>query len=209
MEHKNSYLCLDPNAAIFIPKKCSIANEIVKCNNYNYDIEDKTFNYAYNSNANMDRSAVNQLIRDSASNLHSADGIEVQMESDVNQNTDGNVYTILNDLRIKNLNRIIIAHLNINNLRNKIGMLSDIIVNKIDILLISETKIDASFPSANFYIPSFSPPYRLDRTSNGGGGGVLLFIRGDIPSKELKSYPINGVSECFFTEINMYKKNCL
>ena len=168
MEHKNSYLCLDPNAAIFIPKKCSIANEIVKCNNYIYDIENKTFNYAYNSKANMDISTVNQL-RDSASNLHGANGIGVQMESDVNQNTDGNVYTILNDLRIKNINRIIIAHLNINSLRTKFGMLCDIIVNKIDILLFSETKIDASFPSANFYIPSFSPPYRLDRTSNGGG----------------------------------------
>ena len=52
---------------------------------------------------------------------------------------------------------------------NRIDMLSEIVVNKIDILLISHTKIDTSFPSANFYIPGFSPPYRLDRSSNGGG----------------------------------------
>ena len=134
---------------VFVP----FLNKIFKCNNCIYDIEDKTFNYVYNSKANMDISTVNQLIRDIASNLHSANGIEVQMESDVNQNTDGNVYTILNDLRIKNINRIIIAHLNINSLRNKIGMLSVIIVNKIDILLISETKIRCFISVSKFLHP--------------------------------------------------------
>ena len=48
-------------------------------------------------------------------------------------------------------------------------MLSDQIKGNIDILLVSETKIDDSFPNGNFLIDGFSTPYRLDRNSNGGG----------------------------------------
>ena len=47
-----------------------------------------------------------------------------------------------NNLRLKNPNRLICAHLNINFVRNKIDLLSDIIKNNIDILIISETKLD-------------------------------------------------------------------
>lgn len=44
--------------------------------------------------------------------------------------------------------------------------------------MISETKIDDSFPYSLFLIEGFSTPYRLDRASN--GGGILLYIREDI-----------------------------
>ena len=43
--------------------------------------------------------------------------------------------------------KLIIAHLNINSLRNKFDFLSCIIEENVDILLISETKLDDSFPS--------------------------------------------------------------
>ena len=36
--------------------------------------------------------------------------------------------------------------------------------------MISETKIDESFPNGNFIIEGFSTPYMLDRDSKGGGG---------------------------------------
>ena len=61
-----------------------------------------------------------------------------------------NVYSSLNKLRCNNLNRIIVAHLNINSVRNKFVLLKDMITGKIDILLLSETKIDDSFPSTQF-----------------------------------------------------------
>ena len=48
-------------------------------------------------------------------------------------------------------------------------MLSDHINGNIDVLIVSETKIDDSFPNGNFLIDGFSTPYRLDRNSNGGG----------------------------------------
>ena len=39
--------------------------------------------------------------------------------------------------------------------------------------MISETKIDESFPKGNFLIEGFSTPYRLDRDSKGGGDHVI------------------------------------
>ena len=45
--------------------------------------------------------------------------------------------------------------------------------------MISETKLDASFPNNQFTINGFTAPYRLDRNAN--GGGILLYIREDIP----------------------------
>ena len=44
-------------------------------------------------------------------------------------------------------------------------MLSDQIKDNIDVLLVSEIKIDDSFPNGIFLIDGFSTPYRLDRDS--------------------------------------------
>ena len=53
----------------------------------------------------------------------------------------------------------------------------------IDIFLTSETKLDDSLPSAQFKIEGFTTPYRYD--SNNKGGGLLFYIREDIPSRLL------------------------
>ena len=66
-------------------------------------------------------------------------------------------------------------------LRNKFDPLIDIINNNIENPMISETKLDSSFPTEQFQIHGFSEPYRFDRDSN--GGGILLYIRADILSK--------------------------
>ena len=111
---------------------------------------------------------------------------EVSMISPNNENipsieesNESSPYAILKDIRVKNTNRIIFAHLNINSIRNKFEMISDLVNGRIDILLISETKIDATFPTSQFEIPGFSSPFRLDRTER--GGGLLLYIRGGYP----------------------------
>ena len=65
------------------------------------------------------------------------------------------------------------AHLNINSFRNKFEIVKETITNKVNILLISKTKLDSSFPLSQFYIDSFTTPYRLDRN----GGGIMLYIR--------------------------------
>ena len=62
---------------------------------------------------------------------------------------------VLKNLRLKNVNRLICAQLNINFIRNKFNSLVDIINNNIDILMISETKLDPSFPNGQFHIHGF------------------------------------------------------
>ena len=70
--------------------------------------------------------------------------------------------------------------------------------------MISETKLDSSFPNGQFQIHGYSEPYRLDK--NGNGGGILVFIREDIPTKLIDSQmKIEG----FFIEINLRKKMAL
>ena len=54
---------------------------------------------------------------------------------------------ILNNIRISNANRII---MNINSLRNKFDALKTIIRGKIDILVITESKLNDTFPETNF-----------------------------------------------------------
>ena len=62
-------------------------------------------------------------------------------------NNSENFKYYLSSLRRKNLNRVILAQLNINSIRNKFHLLAEGIKGKVDVLMISETKIDESFPS--------------------------------------------------------------
>ena len=77
-------------------------------------------------------------------------------------------------------------------------MLKEGVCNKTDILLISETKLDDTFPLHQFILEGFTPAYRLHRTMH--GGGLMLFVREDIPSKLLPNIdPSNNI----FVEINL------
>ena len=81
------------------------------------------------------------------------------------------------------MNRIVIAHLNINSIRNKFDALKSIISSYIDILFITETKLDESFPHQQFAIRGYKHPFRLDRTAE-GGGGLMIFVKHDIHANE-------------------------
>ena len=91
--------------------------------------------------------------------------------------------------RKDNLNKIILAHLDINSTRNKFDCFSEQVKGNIAILLISETKIDDNFPFGQFIIDGFILPYRLDRNCH--GGSFMLFVRSDIPSNLLVIEKIN------------------
>ena len=69
------------------------------------------------------------------------------------------------------------GHLNINSIRSKLELLSEQVKGNLDVFMISETKVNDSFPIGNFIIDSFSTPHSSDRDSNGGG-----IVREDIPS---------------------------
>ena len=105
------------------------------------------------------------------------------------------------------MNRIKIGQLNINSIRNKFDLLVPTVVGNLDILLITETKIDSSFPEAQFEIDGFTTPYRVDRDCR--GGGILLYIRQDIPSKLLINLKISENLEGVFVELNFRRKKWL
>ena len=114
-------------------------------------------------------------------------------------------HVILQNLRLRNIDKIIIGHININSIRNKIHLLADMIRGRVDILLISETKLDSSFPKPQFFIQGYSEPHRLDRTAF--GGGLLFYFRDDIPIKPLPLISEN--IECILSEITISKKKWL
>ena len=84
-------------------------------------------------------------------------------------------------VRIENPSIIIFGQININSIGNKFDLLMNIIKNEIDILMISETEIDSSFPISQFTMTGYSIPFRLDPTSD--AGGIFVFVREDIPCK--------------------------
>ena len=75
---------------------------------------------------------------------------------------------------IKKIQEVDFSHLNTNSVRNKFELLSDIIKNNIDVLMISEANLDSSSPNGQFQIHDYSEPYRFGRIGN--GGGILVFI---------------------------------
>ena len=68
--------------------------------------------------------------------------------------------------------------------------------------MISETKLDASINTSQFCINGCTSPYILD--GNGKCGGILIYVRKDIPSKLITTNFPNA--EGFFSEINLRKK---
>ena len=108
-------------------------------------------------------------------------------------------------IRTKNPNRIVLSHLNINSLRNKFDILTDQISGNVDVMVISETKLDDSFPESQFKIPGYSSSFRLDRDQN--SGGIMVFVREDITVKFLSFE--DKPFETLFIELNFRKKKKL
>ena len=132
---------------------------------------------------------------------------------DYNNNVVSNEKVIEKDsdflriLRGKNVNRLIIGNLNINSISNKFDQLKLFARGKVDILIVTETKLDSTFPTSQFVTDGYSEPYRFDRNRN--GGGVLIYIREDIPSKLLADHKLIHDIEGIFVELNLRKKKWL
>ena len=84
-------------------------------------------------------------------------------------------------------------------------MLTNSVTEYIDILMISETKLDNTFPYALHHLKDFSNPYRLDRNCH--GGGILVYVRDNIPSNLVKLDQNFENFEGFFIELELSKKN--
>ena len=68
---------------------------------------------------------------------------------------------------------LLLCHQNINSIQNKFEELKDIVVKSlVQILAVSETKIDVSYPHSQFLIPG----YYLHRNDRKKGGGAILIL---------------------------------
>ena len=110
----------------------------------------------------------------------------------------------IKSLRIHNYNNIIFAYLNINSIRNKFENLRLIINENVDILCIAETKIDESFPTAQFVLPGYHKPYRLDISDR--QGGLLVYIKSHLPSRLLSTHPSPKDIQAIPFELNLRKE---
>ena len=111
------------------------------------------------------------------------------------------------NFRNENPYRVIIGNININSIRNKFESHEKYVGKNLDILMVSETKTDDTFPESQFLIEGFSTLYRLDRIAR--GGRILLYMRQDIPSEYLKIITVNESFEGYFIELNLWSKKWL
>ena len=147
----------------------------------------------------------------------SLEGLDVPQKNEefIKNPIQDDVLSSLKKHKSKNVGRVIIGNLNVNSLHHKIDALKLFIPGNIDILVVTETKLDESFPSSQLYINGFKEPYRLDRNNNGGG----VAVRDDIPSKLLSKHMfpddpygkdnVKGPIEGVFIEINLRKTKWL
>ena len=111
----------------------------------------------------------------------------------------------LKNLRYCNPRNVIIGHITINSLRNKYDPIRSILHNGLcDIFTLSETKLDGSFPTAQFHITNFVL-HRKDR--NAHGGGIITYIRSDLPHRRRFDLELNASTfEFIILEVQLYKK---
>ena len=105
--------------------------------------------------------------------------------------------------RLRNVNKVIIGNINTNSLPGNFDQVKEVILKNADILVITQTKIDDTFPLGQFYVEGFTMPYRLDRNCN--GRGVIIYVREDIPSKILEKHKLPQDVEGVFVELNFRK----
>ena len=107
--------------------------------------------------------------------------------------------------RVGNDSNPIVAYLNINSLGEKINHLREICKESpIDILCVDETKIDSSYPDAQFQINDYQfPPFRRDR--NKYGRGKIVYIRQGVITRRLPKIETK-VSETKCVELTISKK---
>ena len=122
---------------------------------------------------------------------------------------------LLHNYRLKFLHNPLLTYLNINSLRNKVIDLGEILKDlPLDYLVNIETKLDESFPNAQFKLNRYETrtdkqeemTRRARRDTHKHGGVLTEFVRQSFICKRLKKYQPN-CRECIFSEFTVSKKN--
>ena len=118
------------------------------------------------------------------SNVHLHGRVDTSFNDDSTEDKSPDLEK-LKEARLDYLKIPLIAYLNINTLRNKILDLGEIMSSlSPDYLVLSETKLDDSFASAQFIILDYKIWARRDRHKN--EGGLIEFLKKGLICKRLK-----------------------
>ena len=103
-----------------------------------------------------------------------------------------------------NLNYPFISYPNLNSLRYKIIDIREVLCKaQLEIIALSETKLNSEFPDAQFKIDGYHfPPFRKDRDEN--GGRLVIFVRNDIITRRLQDFEPKDL-ECICIELTLSK----
>ena len=107
----------------------------------------------------------------------------------------------LKELRLDNLKNHPFSHLNIKLVRNKFDSLQEIVMGKTDILIVAETKIHGSFPTAQFSAEGYHKLSHLDVSEK--RDSISVYINSSIPSRQLYCRNLNLSIQAVIFEINL------
>ena len=127
---------------------------------------------------------------------------EISVNNCVEHSNDGD----LSKFTKSNAKNMIFSHLNVNSMSHKFMEIHELLVKgHSDILFLSETKLDMSFPNAQFHIDKFVI-HRLDRNIH--GGGLICYVKETIPHKNRPDIANNqnGI-ESIVIQVKMQHKN--
>ena len=109
---------------------------------------------------------------------------------------------LLNE-KCKHSRNPLFGYLNINSLRNKCTDLKEILnLIQLDYFVVGETKLDDSFPSAQFFIDDYEIRARRDRNRN--GGGLIEYVRKGLICKRIRQFETK-TSESIASEVTVSK----
>ena len=114
---------------------------------------------------------------------------------------DNDLSQILNTLPNENPSNITFCYLNTNSVRNKLSDLQGVINGSVHIVSRAETKIAASFPSAQFLLDEYYLPYRIDVTER--KVGILVYVKSSILSRRLTCGSLCDSIQAIPFEINL------
>ena len=106
-------------------------------------------------------------------------------------------------IRAESFDNVIVETLDINSISPKFDQFKLMVSGYFNVMIVTETKLDDSFPKAQFYTDVFSIPYKLNRNRN--GGVLMIYVRDDIPSKMLTKHNLPEDIEAAFIELNFRK----
>ena len=193
---------LNPNAHVFFPRTqyvVAMSSEIERWYSLTPTMSIKPSFVPIKLNAN---------IQPFIPRINSSTGTIIKCKnSDTSLDCDDTISCQLNKIRNTNINNVVIGLLNINSVIRKFDALKSIISGMIDVMIIVESKLDDSFPTSQFLIDGYGIAFRRDR--NKFGGGILIYVREDIPCKLLDRHQLPDDIEGLFVELNFRKSRLL